>query len=355
LVKFCANYIAMKAQPLISETARQWMNSIYDGIIIVDKNQKALFWNKGAEQITGYQSRDITGNEGIDALLEINEDNGKPDQTASTVFQEVISKGFTYETRLYLTHKYGYRFPVRAFFQPVRDSDENITGLVTIFRDISIEERFHHLEERYKEVIRQYVSETTYKEIIRVVSSDEYRIKAYNRNLTILFMDIVGFTGLSERLKPEKVVEMLNVYFTRTARVVQKNSGDIDKFLGDGVMAIFKDPPDAVNAAKDMIPEGLNELNRLLADRRLNPINLRIGINTGNLIQGNIGSEDRRDWTVVGDVVNTAYRIEEAAEPGHILISENTVKSLQAPKNYRFIKELFLKGKSKPIRVYSPY
>jgi adenylate cyclase len=103
-----------------------------------------------------------------------------------------------------------------------------------------------------------------------------------------------------------------------------------------------------------MLPEGLKTLNRGLQFRKLPTINLRIGINTGNLIQGNIGSEDRKDWTVVGDVVNTAYRIEEATEPGQILISEDTIGRLQRPEDYRFIKELSLKGKSTRIRVFSP-
>jgi adenylate cyclase len=83
-------------------------------------------------------------------------------------------------------------------------------------------------------------------------------------------------------------------------------------------------------------------------------INIRVGINSGNLIQGNIGSEERKDWTVVGDVVNTAYRIEESAEPGTIRISEYTMKRLKNPEKFEFVKEVTLKGKSNPIKVYTP-
>ena len=342
-----------KNHPVSSET-RKWLDTIYDGVCIVDQNLKVIFWNKGAEHITGYTNPEALDSPKQTHLLKMSDEHGQAVYSNNRDLLNVISNGEPQELKVYFTHKLGYRFPVTLYLHPICDGEGNRIGVIQIFRDISIEEKVQHIEERYKRVIRQYVSETTYKEVIRAVNSKDYGITAYNRNLTILFMDIVGFTSLSEQLAPEKVVDMLNAYFTQTSRIIEKNQGDIDKFLGDGVMAIFKDPERAVQASLDMLPEGLKTLNRELKAKKLPVINLRMGINTGNLIQGNIGSRDRKDWTVVGDVVNTAYRIEESAEPGHILISRNTLGRLSHPEKYHFVKELSLKGKSNTIKVYSP-
>ena len=338
----------------VSPDTRKWLNTVYDGVCIVDTELKVIFWNKGAEHITGYTDNEATNSREETNFLKVSDENGHAVFSNNSHLPDLIGNGEPRELKVYFTHKLGYRFPVALYLQPITDRQGHPIGAIEVFRDISIEEKVQHIEERYKRVIRQYVSETTYKEVIRAVNSKDYGITAYNRNLTILFMDIVGFTSLSEQLEPEKVVDMLNAYFTQTSRIIEKNQGDIDKFLGDGVMAIFKDPEQAVQASLDMLPEGLKTLNRELKAKKLPVINLRIGINTGNLIQGNIGSKDRKDWTVVGDVVNTAYRIEESADPGHILISRNTLNRLSRPEKYRFVKELSLKGKSNTIKVYSP-
>jgi len=339
---------------LISEETRQWLNAIYNGVYIVDKDLKILFWNEGAERITGYTAAEMTDSTCQNGLMDMKNKEGETVHPKADQLREVMDKGRHTRFRLYTQHKQGHRIPVSTHITPLKDSHGNPVGAIEVFRDTSAEEKIHQIEERFKRVIRQYVSETTYNEVIRAVNHEGYNIRAYNRNLTILFMDIVNFTGMSEKQEPEQVVEMLNAYFTHTSRIIHNHTGDIDKFLGDGVMALFTNPRDAVDASLDMMQNGLKRLNDELNTLDLPAIDLRIGINTGNLVQGNIGSEDRKDWTVVGDVVNTAYRIEESADPGKILISESTVGELKNPERYRYVKEMRLRGKSRPIKVYSP-
>jgi PAS domain S-box-containing protein len=339
---------------LISEETRQWLNAIYNGVYIVDQDMKILFWNDGAERITGYTADEMTGATCRNGLMDMKNEKGEMLHPKADQLREVMRHGRHTRFRLYMQHKQGHRIPVSTHITPIKDSEGNPIGAIEIFRDTSAEEKIHQIEERFKRVIRQYVSETTYKEVIRAVNHEGYNVRAYNRNLTILFMDIVNFTGMSEKQEPEQVVEMLNAYFTHTSRIIQNHTGDIDKFLGDGVMALFMNPQDAINASLDMMQHGLHKLNQELRSLELPAIDLRIGINTGNLIQGNIGSEDRKDWTVVGDVVNTAYRIEESADPGKILISESTIRELKNPDQFSYVKEMNLRGKSRPIKVYSP-
>lgn len=339
---------------LISEETRQWLNAIYNGVYIVDEELNILFWNDGAERITGYRAGEMMGAKCNKGILDPKGESGETIHQKSNQLREVIRKGQHTKFRLYLRHKDGALIPISTHITPIKDSKGNTSGAIEVFRDISAEEKIHQIEDRFKRVISQYVSETTYKEVIRAVNHEDYSIRAYNRFLTIMFMDIVDFTGLSERQEPEQVVELLNAYFTHTSKIIRKHHGDIDKFLGDGVMALFKNPQDAIDASLEMMQKGLGKLNEELSASNLPVIDLRIGINSGSLIQGNIGSEDRKDWTVVGDVVNTAYRIEESAEPGSILISENTINQLKDPEMYTYVKEMRLRGKSSPIKVYRP-
>lgn len=338
---------------LISEETKKWFDILYEGLCVVNKKKTIIFWNKGAERITGYTPEEMTGSKcGEDSLND--QDYYGHNLCREGCPLEKALKGQTTESKLFAKHKKGKRIPIAAYMVPLKSEKGEIVGGVEIFRDVSSEVKIQHLKDKFKKVIRQYVSETTYKQVVRSVNHENYNFSGRNRDLTILFMDIVGFTGLSEKLEPEKVVEMLNAYFSLTSLIIQKNHGDIDKFLGDGVMAIFNDAEDSIQAAIYMITTGLKKLNHTLRAMKLPEINIRMGINSGNLIQGNIGSEERKDWTVVGDVVNTAYRIEESADPGTIRISEHTIKRLKNPEKYLFVRKMMLKGKSNPIKVYRP-
>jgi PAS domain S-box-containing protein len=338
---------------LITPEVQKWLDILYEGVYVVNNEKTIVFWNKGAEKITGFTAGEMEGKQCGEETLNLQDIQGNNICQEACPLEKAL-KGDTIECKLYPKHKRGNRIPLLIYATPLRDSNGHVTGAIEIFRDVSAEEKILHLEEKFKKVIRQYVSETTYKQVVRSVNHENYKFSGRNRDLTILFMDIVGFTGLSEKLEPERVVEMLNSYFSLTSLIIQKNNGDIDKFLGDGVMAIFKDAEDAIQAALDMTTTGVKRLNHTMRAMMLPEINIRVGINSGNLIQGNIGSEERKDWTVVGDVVNTAYRIEESAEPGTIRISEYTMKRLKNPEKFEFVKEVTLKGKSNPIKVYTP-
>jgi PAS domain S-box-containing protein len=338
---------------LISSETKAWLDILEEGIYLVDKEKTIVFWNKGAEKITGFKPKEMIGRHYEEFSLVFQDTNISPFLTDDTRPENsVIDK--IMDVRLYARHKNGNNVPIVINISPFRNDKGEILGTVHIFKDISAEEKIRQQEGKFRKVVRQYVSETTYKEILKTVNRENYKVTGHNRDLTILFTDIVGFTTLSEKLAPEKVVEMLNAYFSLTSLIIQKNNGDIDKFLGDGVMAIFKKAEEAVQASIDMIRLGLKKLNTTLRSSGLPEINVRIGINSGDLIQGNIGNEERKDWTVVGDVVNTAFRIEEAADPGSIRIAEDTINRLKNPEQYTFVKEMTPKGKSTAIRLYKP-
>jgi adenylate cyclase len=182
------------------------------------------------------------------------------------------------------------------------------------------------------------------------------------QEVSILFSDIRGFTTLSETLDPEKLVEMLNHYFAVMTKAIHGHHGTIDKFIGDAIMAVWGAPipssshaDDAVASAIEMT-ERLDEVNTWLATHQFDPIGVGIGINTGEVVMGSIGSEQKADYTVIGDNVNLASRLEGLTKTYgcSILLSESCFQALSRPIPCRLIDAVRVKGKQRPIRVYAP-
>ena len=175
---------------------------------------------------------------------------------------------------------------------------------------------------------------------------------------SILFADICGFTSISEKFLPERVVYTLNEYFSAMAKIIFENQGTLDKFIGDCVMAVFGAPifipysaQNAVNTGLDMLKK-LEELQKKWESEGNPSFSVRIGINTGEVIAGNIGSPDRMDYTVVGDNANLASRIESYARPMTVLISESTYVKIKDIVVAKKLEPILVKGRSGPVITY---
>ena len=172
------------------------------------------------------------------------------------------------------------------------------------------------------------------------------------RKVTIMETDIRGFTSLSEKKQPEEIVTLINRYLDKQTEVIKKHDGDIDKFVGDAVLAVFMGENMADNAVRCSL-EIQREIAKLNKELNGNTM-IGIGINTGPVVMGPVGSVDRMDYTVIGDHVNLACRLCDAAEPGEIIISKNTKEHLSYDK-FTLIKKdpVKLKGKEMPVENYS--
>lgn len=204
---------------------------------------------------------------------------------------------------------------------------------------------------------RKYVAPEVVEEIAK---KGDYSVKlgGEKRHIAVLFVDIRGFTPMSEGLLPEQVVEILNEYLNLTTNAIFKNHGTLDKFIGDATMAVFNAPFDlddyifrAVCAARD-IAAGSEELEKKLMERFGKSVSFGIGVNCGDAVVGNIGCEYRMDYTAIGDTVNTAARLESNAGRGQILISEAVYRELEGRIDVSEIGVIPLKGKSNEIFVY---
>lgn len=187
----------------------------------------------------------------------------------------------------------------------------------------------------------------------------ELKLGGQTKDIAVLFIDIRGFTTMSEGLHPEEVVSILNEYFGLVTDAIFKNKGTLDKFIGDAAMAVFNSPNDlddyvyrAVHTAWD-IALGSQELAQKLLDTHGRTINYGIGVNCGPATIGNIGSEFRMDFTAIGDTVNTSARLEANAKAGQILISQAVYDRVKDWIETEEIGTIPLKGKSNEIFVYN--
>lgn len=187
-------------------------------------------------------------------------------------------------------------------------------------------------------------------------SPDDIKLGGVRQIVTALFADIRGFTTLSEGSSPEIVVGLLNRYFSMISEIIFKHGGTLDKYIGDGLLALFGAPYtselDAVQAVRAAIEmqRAMGPFNEKLTAENLPNISIGIGINTGPAIIGYIGSETRLDYTAIGDTINTAARLESLSQPGQIVISENTMQVLDESFPLKPLGVEKLKGKNVNIR-----
>lgn len=204
----------------------------------------------------------------------------------------------------------------------------------------------------------RYVSRDVYKQLMS--NPDLAELGGRRREMTVLFSDIRGFTSITEKGRPEELVAQLNEYFTRMVDIVFAHGGTVDKFVGDMVMALFGAPVDdpghgdhAVASAVDMVA-ALGRLNAKWVSEDRAPLDIGIGINSGEMIAGNIGSSAIMSYTVIGDNVNLGSRLESLNKEyrTRIIISDATRLRLTNNYDIRPLGEVIVKGKTRPVEIY---
>lgn len=217
-------------------------------------------------------------------------------------------------------------------------------------------------EERVRFIFQKFVPQEVINQVLNL-SSDSMLIGA-RQKVSILFSDIRGFTTISENMQPEDLVLSLNAYFDTMVSLIMDNHGTIDKFIGDAIMAIFGAPlvreDDAENAIRTalLMIEALEGFNDAQLQKGLTIFQIGVGINTGQAIVGNIGSEQKIDYTVIGDTVNLASRLEGLTKKYKVpvIISEFSTEDISPGTFYfREVDIVRVKGKQKPVRILQPF
>ena len=234
----------------------------------------------------------------------------------------------------------------------VRGTDE-LAQLADSFNRMSagLQER-----ERLRRTFSRYVSDAVASRILSEAS--DLDLKGELVEVTVLFLDVRHFSHLADLYPPQMVVELLNAYFERIVRVITEHEGVINKFIGDAIMTVFGVPkavadPElrAVKAALE-IQRLVRELNRERSERALEVLEFGIGVNTGAAIAGNIGSTERAEYTVIGDAVNVAQRLQAMAGAGEVHISTATYGRLKGRFEVEHRGEVKVKGRERPVDIY---
>jgi adenylate cyclase len=237
-----------------------------------------------------------------------------------------------------------------------REVKEQSVQLMIYARDISESYKRIKEEEELRGRLSRYVGENLVEMLIH--SSGGVFLENERREITVLFADIRSFSILAEKMEAEEVVSMLNQFFSVMVDIIFSNKGILDKFIGDRLMALFGLIPsdhtnscDAIKAAIEM-QDAAEELMRKRAGQNKETFEIGIGINTGIVILGNVGSENRMDYTAIGDSVNVASRLEQIARGGEIIIGEQTHHQAHGRFRTRKRGEIQVKNKIKPVVCY---
>jgi class 3 adenylate cyclase len=228
---------------------------------------------------------------------------------------------------------------------PVSSSDE-IGKLTNVFNQMI-------LSLREKLLMEKYLSQPTVQSIKEHRDVTQLKLGGERKYVTALFSDARGFTSLSEKMRPEDVVRLMNIYLNLQAKVIHQFGGTIDKFVGDEVMAIFEGRGNEINAVRAAVEiqsycKALNAARLAAGDK---VINIGIGLNNGEVVMGNMGSEDHMDYTVVGDNINIAARMCGIAQPGMVLVSRAIAEAIGDQASLKDLHPVMVKGKDQPIGI----
>ena len=207
-------------------------------------------------------------------------------------------------------------------------------------------------------MLHRYVDDTVIEQIL--ANPDKYSELGGDRKaVAVSFCDVRGFTALSETMNADELIHLLNSIYQELTSIVFRNKGTFDKYIGDCIMAFWGAPTDigdetlwAVRAALEM-QEAFEALKHRWSPD-LKKLGIGIGIDYGEVVVGNIGTAEAMDYTVIGDIVNTAQKVESAARAGQVLITRNALSRVEGRIEFRSLSPLHLKGKSLPVEVYEP-
>ncbi|MDZ7608586.1 MAG: adenylate/guanylate cyclase domain-containing protein [Cyclobacteriaceae bacterium] len=356
-----------------------------ESVLITDANldepeQSIIYVNPAFERMTGYSFQEVVGKS--PKMLQ----GPATDHGIFSDLKEKLQRGETWSGRTINYKKDGTEFYMEWSIVPIRNEAWIIHQYLAVQKDVTHlvhteqklqqarEEELKRLLEIKKanlklnrliakqnktlDLFTKYVPEPIVKKIL--AQSRQEMKEGEQLEVGLLFCDIRNFTSLAEDLSPNQVVHVLNMYYSKMSEVIKKHNGVVNQFVGDEIFVSFGAPvpienPEisAVRCAVDMIKK-LKEINKSLSDIVKHTVVVGIGINFGWIIAGNLGSDDRLSYSITGDAVNTAKRIESLTRgiPNAILISENVYLKTKDVINVKPWGEIEMKGKHNTVNVY---
>lgn len=358
----------------------QFLEAMQVGVFVTDKRGQPYYANRIAQELLG---KGVVPANTIEKLVEIYQIHiaGTTQKYNCEIFTiPKLLRGESAKADNIEIHRPDKVIPLEAWGTPIFDNRGNIAYTIIAFQDISERRKIEAEREKFtlelsqlnldlqkalesevkltdaygRFVPRQFLHLLGYESIVDVKLGDNVQ-----QEMSVLFADIRDFTSLSERMTPQENFKFINYYLMRMEPCITDNNGFIDKYIGDGIMALFSGgADDAVKAGIAML-QTLAKYNLTREERNYSPIYMGIGINTGSLMLGTVGGESRMDGTVISDAVNLASRVEGLTKNYGVplLISHHTFSALTIPSDYdiRLIDKVKVKGKSELVTVYEVF
>ncbi len=318
--------------------------SIASGVITTDDMDRVTLINRRAQQILNHEGDDMVTHSLYDVLPPL---DSRFDMMVEQVRRtDEPLTGIEFETELEPRGKLN----LSMNFSPLKDAYAHTQGVAIVVDDLTEAKR----REAQIAGVRRYLP-TEVVDGIR--SADELKLGGTRQVISILFADIRGFSTFSERLDPEKLVEIINSYMTIASDAIHQQQGVIDKFMGDAVMALYNTP---LRPQEDHALRAVRSAAMIISDMRAyhetvakeDRLSFGIGVHTGEAVVGNVGSPDRLDYTAMGDSVNLAKRLQEVAKPLQILLSDDTYNVVKDYITANELEPVQVKGRTQYTKVY---
>lgn len=319
------------------------LESMSNGVITTDEDGKVVTCNKAGLRILRVGSRDILG-QTVESFF-LGDNDWVIDKVRKVEEEQELDELLDAELLIE-----GETISVNAHFLPLLNTEGNKLGTMVMMEDISSEKRM-------KSTMSRYMDPGLADQLL---DGGEDFLGGQAVEATVLFSDVRSFTTITEALGPQGTVKMLNEYFTLMVDCISEQGGMLDKFIGDAIMAAFGIPVALEDSEDKGVRAGINmitslwEWNKKREKDGQMPIDMGLGLNTDSVVSGNIGSPKRMDFTMIGDGVNLAARLESACKQYHarILISEFTKAKLKGTYRLRDVDLVVVKGKTQPVGVY---
>ena len=337
------NHTLMEETLAVQNYNQNILTSIASGVISTDLDGRIVSVNQSAERILRLEGDKLVGtmckrlsrhlnNEGITNLMKTVEDTGARNEVSQLNCRIADSQ-----------------LVLDVSVAPLINQEGNLSGLVIALDDLSEESRIRN-------IFKRYVSDR----VVDMVLHPENRLSlgGEHRDIVVVFTDLRGFTRMQEEQGPEATVLMLNEYYEAMVEVIVRHNGTLSRIAGDGLMILYGAPISfedkmerAIQTVLDM-RDALNDLNEQREAAGKEPLGMGIGISSGHVLAGNIGSPQRMEYTVIGDPVNLAARLVDIAEGGQILISDDVYQQIKDHFFAGHFRTIRVKGKQRPVHIY---
>ncbi|MEG4394639.1 AAA family ATPase [Microcoleus sp. BROC3] len=344
----------------------QFLEAIPVGVSVLDASGKPYYSNRVAIQLLGKGVIPEASSEQIAEVYQLYQAGTEQEYPSAQLPAMRALSGESATVDDMEIHQGNKIIPIEVWGTPIYDEKDNISYAIVAFQDITERKKaeaerirftneLFQLNKAYERFVpNQFLQFLNKSSIIEVELGDQVQLE-----MSVLFSDIRDFTTLSESMTPEDNFRFINSYLSRMEPVINENNGFIDKYIGDAIMALFSGEADnAVKAGIAML-QGLVEYNQNRANFGCAPIQIGIGINTGTLMLGTVGGQNRMDGTVISDAVNLASRVESLTKNYGVslLITQPTYSRLKNPSQYaiRTLDTVKVKGKSEAVTVYEVF